>query len=148
MDTVKRYIMLRRKILLLFRAGEDQVFEDGMESEFSRYLVSTIKDYGSGAISIISDLILNEQVDPEVASEALRWIGYIADPETHVARLNLLKRCLNHSHPWVRDGASLGLAYLDEPSAIPSLEAAIEREKYELLRRNINLVIEDLHERE
>jgi len=145
-ETAKSTEELERWIRDLFTAGEEEVFEDGMESEFSRSLTSVIKQYGNDVVAVISNLILKEEVSPEVASEALRWMGQMDDPKTHASRLDLLKQSLSCSSAWVRDGASIGLACLDDPSAIPCLKAAIEQEPYELLRRNMALAIEDLQE--
>lgn len=145
------YVNPTRKDLIqeiehIFIAGDGEIFEDGMESEFSRSLTSAIKEHGNDAISAVAALILGGKVAPAVASEALRWIGYIEDAVSHASRLRLLIRSLECSSAWVRDGASLGLSYLGDLSAIPALEKAIKHEKYKLLRRNMGLAIADLQE--
>ena len=137
---------LIQEIEHIFMAGGAEVFEDGMESEFSRSLTSAIKEHGNDAISAVADLILGDKAAPGVASEALRWIGYIEDAGSHASRLSLLIRSLDCPSAWVRDGASLGLSYLGDPSAIPALEKAIKHEQYKLLCRNMALAIADLQE--
>jgi len=139
---------IRPMIERIFAAGSAEVFEDGMESEFSRALTSAIKEHGNIAIKVIGDLILSEKVDPEVASEALRWIGDMEHPTTYAGRSELLQRSLFCKSSWVRDGASIGLACLGNPGAIPHLKEAIGREPYELLRRNMELTRQDLLERD
>ncbi len=128
----------------LFAAACDEIFEDGMESVFSRGLVSLIKRYGNTAVETVTNFIIGKVVNPEVASEALRWLGHIDDPFTYRNRLHLLERSLWHSSARVRDGAILGLASLDDPSAIPYLEKAVEREQIQELRRYMIQVLDQL----
>ena len=137
-------IRIKRQIENLFFVAREEVFEDGMESEFSRELVLSIKQYGDPVIEVMSELILNDSVSPEVASEALRWIGYIEHKDTHDARLRLLEQSLTSSSLRVRDGAVLGLSFLDDPRATGSLRKAMELENSKLLRRNMQQVLEQL----
>jgi hypothetical protein len=135
---------VEQELRRLFAAACDEIFEDGMESVFSRGLVSLIKKYGNAAVETVTNFIAGEVVNPEVASEALRWLGHIDDPFTYRNRLLLLERSLWHSSARVRDGAILGLASLDDPSAIPYLEEAIEREQIQELRRYMIQVLDQL----
>ena len=59
-------------------------------------------------------------------------------------RLWLLQRCLFCSSPSVRDGALLGLASMDDTSAIYSLRKAIERESYVELKEDMMKVLKQL----
>ena len=137
-------IRIKRQMEKLFFAAREEVFEDGMESEFSRELVLSIKQYGDPVIEVIRELILNDSVSPEVASEALRWIGYIEHEDTRDARLRLLEQSLTSSSLRVRDGAVLGLSFLDDPRATGSLRKAMELEGSKLIRRNMQQVLEQL----
>jgi hypothetical protein len=128
----------------LFSVARNEVFEDGMESQFSKDLVSLIWRHGQLAILEAARLIASEKVDPGVASEALKWIGRIKDKRTHSIRLWLLKRGLTSSSHQVRDGAGLGLSFLSDPAAISALEEAVEREQVSELRSDLNQVIEQL----
>jgi hypothetical protein len=130
-----------QEIELLFDRAKEEVFEDGMESEFSRGLISYIRRYGNAAIATLERLIVTEQVNAEVASEAMRWLGHIDHPITYRSRLHLLERSLHNSSARVRDGAGLGLASLDDPHAIPYLKQAIEREQYQELRHDLKQVV-------
>ena len=109
-------------------AGSDEVFEDGMESSFSRALVALIAEHGDGAIQALHDAILQGRVNAEAAGEALRWVGQIEDPGTVEKRRLLLEGCLACVSPTVRDGASLGLAFVDDPRSVAALRAAVDRE--------------------
>ena len=132
------------EIRSLFIAGREEFFEDGMESRFSKGLISTIEKYDDLAIDAISDLILSEKVSPEVASEALRWIGKIEHNATYENRLHLLEQSLKCSSAKVRDGAILGLSFLNDFRAIDSIKEAIQKENIKLLRRNMGQVLEQL----
>lgn len=132
------------EIRQLFAMGKEEFFEDGMESAFSRNLLDLIEQYGDIAIEIIADLTIGEQVDTEVASEALRWIGQIENPLTHPLRRWLLERSLNSSSASVRDGAVLGLSFMDDPAAIPSIKRALKQEKHPHLRLRMEKTLAQL----
>jgi len=126
-------------------AAKDQYFEDGMDNTFSIKLIECIKRYGDHAINELAHLILNEIVDDEVASEALRQLGHIEHPASYKVRLWLLeKSLLACSSAMVRDGALLGIALLDDRQAIPYLKRAIQQEQCPELRESIEQVLEQL----
>lgn len=128
----------------LFRASKEEVFEDGMESYFSRGLVAVIEKYGNDAIKALVSPLIDEAVAAETASEALRWLGHMDHPPTYRLRLLLLKACLKSRLARVRDGAALGLSFLDDPDAIPELKDAVQAEPIKELRKNIEQVVDQL----
>lgn len=130
----------------LFASGREQEFEDGMESDFSNKLVSTVRTYGNPAVKVIADLIINEKVNAAVASEALRWLGELEDQETRCSRLWLLEKALESQSSSVRDGALLGIASMDDPAAIQALERAIQEERIGQLRKFMQEVLLQLEE--
>jgi HEAT repeat protein len=109
-------------------------------------LVTLVENYSHVAIEVLTDLIIGEQVNAAVASEALRWIGHIEDPSSHLERRRFLERSLNHSSAYVRDGAALGLSFMDDPGAIPSLKRAVEREIIEELRHDLQQILGQLQD--
>ncbi len=129
----------------LFQAAKEEAFEDGVETYFSRRLVSLVKKYGDSAMELVSYLIDYEKVNPEVAAEALRWLGSMDHPATYQYRLWLAERSLRCSSSRVRDGAILALAYLDDPHAISPLKQAIERENIEELREDMSQILASLN---
>lgn len=137
---------IEQQFLSLFANACDEVFEDGMDSAFSRGFIALTRKYGDRAFETLADLIIGERVNPEVAAEALRWLGYIENPFplSYVYRLWLLARALQCSSATVRDGAILGLAAIDDPSAIPYIEKAVEREYFKELREDMLQVVEQL----
>lgn len=135
---------IEQKFKKLFRAAREEVFEDGMVSNFSKGLVFLIERYSNVAIDILTRFITTETVNPEVASEALRWIGHIEHPASYHYRRWLLEQSLFRSSARVRDGALLGLALLDDPHAILYLKRAIRREIYPVLREDMENVLAQL----
>jgi len=143
-DEVGKKAEIRKRIEALFGAAKEEFFEDGMESEFSRGLVSLVRQYSNRAIDVLVHLLGSDQVNAEVASEALRWLGRMDHPPSYYSRLWLLERSLRCSSARVRDGAALGLSFLDDPDAITYLKQTIEREPVEELRRDMEQVLAQL----
>jgi len=134
---------LYKKIETLFARAKDEDFEDGVESVFASDLKHIIKKY-STAMDALANLIVSERVDAEVASEALRSLARIEDPESYDFRLWLLERSLLSSSARVRDAAALGIASFNDPHAIPQLRAVISAEKCVELREDMEQVLEQL----
>jgi HEAT repeat protein len=128
----------------LFASGKSQEFEDGYESQFSKDLVSFVTKESNEAIVVIEHLVDQQRVNPQVVSEALRWVGRIRDPGTYAARLRLLENCLENSSAAIRDGAILGLANMDDPRSAKSIRNAIQRENFSELREDMEQVLEQL----
>jgi len=135
---------LQSKILPLFGAAIEERFEDGRETLFSNSLESLIRKEGTLALEIISDLLSNDRLHPEVAAEALRWIGHMEHDPTYDSRFALLGQALLNPSPQIRDGAALGLDFMEDASAIPLLQEAIERERIAALRSNLEQVLDEL----
>ncbi len=136
--------LLSSRIESIFWAARDEVFEDGMESSFSRELNSVVKEYGVDAIEVITGLIVYQIVNPEVAGEALRWLGRMEDLESYNFRRWVLERSLKLPSTRVKDGAILGLASMDDRHAIPYLKRAIEEEQCTELKADMEQVLEQL----
>jgi HEAT repeat protein len=56
----------------------------------------------------------------------------------------LLEESLKCLSPRVRDGAGLGLSFMNDLRAIDSLKEAIQKEQSKLLRKNMVQVLEQL----
>jgi hypothetical protein len=76
--------------------------------------------------------------------EALRKFGLIENETTTGERFQTLIALLNHRSAVVRDGAMIGLAYLDDPRAIGAIEEAIRIEPLPVLRREMEAIREQL----
>lgn len=122
----------------------DEVFIDGMESDFSRRLTVTLESYGKPAVGALERLIELDSSNVELVGEILRQVGEIEDLNTHQERLTLLTRNLDAPDPRIRDAAALGLASLDDPKAIDDLLEAWDRERYPQLKGNLRMVLDQL----
>ena len=128
----------------LFESARELYFEDGMETGFSRELVSLVKKYGNLAMAEISYLITCGRVDEEVASEALHWLARIDDASTYGWRLWVLEKSLSSKSPVVRDGAALGLVSMGDAHAIQYMRKAIEQETITELRYDLQGALKEL----
>ncbi len=135
---------IERTIERLFESALEEIFEDGMESSFSKRLIYLVKSFGNTAIENIADLILNQKVNGEVAAEALRWLGRIKDPSSYAFRYWLVTKCLGSSLSRIRDGAILGLTSMGDPQAKDAIEKAIQNEKCEELREDMQELLDYL----
>ena len=144
---VIRETAVQHDAVAIFRQAKEIVFEDGMESDFSRGLVSLIERHGNIAVNMLTDIVLDEEVDAEVASEALRWLGLMNHPLTYFNRRWLLERSLSCSSARIRDGAALALSFMDDQHAVPYLRDAIRRELHFELREDMEQILYHLENR-
>jgi hypothetical protein len=129
----------------IFDEAEPEEFEDGMQNPFAERLLNKVREYGDYAIVEICHIILNEKSNPECAAEALKWLGNMDHNTTYKYRQWLLTSALNKCNsPIVRDGANLGLAFMDDPATIPYLEKAINSEASPLLRKLMKQTFDQL----
>jgi hypothetical protein len=129
-----------------FRNWQELRFEDGVENDVSRQLWLLLITHSSLLIEALASVITAEKTSARVAAEALRHLGRFVHPSSHTERLWLLAHALRSSSPLSRDGASLGLAHLEDPSAIPYLKAAIESEPDQSLKQDLQQVLDGLQQ--
>ena len=141
---VKRPIIIDDLIEKIYKEAIDEIFEDGVKSIFVQKLMNAVELFNEYAIEYLRIIFSNNQLNPELVAETLRWLGDINQQSTYGARFRLLIKCLLNSSPRIRDGAMLGLAYLNDPSAIPYLHKAAENEKILELKDDIYKVIDVL----
>ena len=137
--------LLAEHAISMFINAKEEIFEDGMENEFSRNLSEFIVSFSQPAMEVIIDLFLSNSINTEVASEALRILGRLRHRITYRERLWLLERCLLYS-PFarVRDGALLGLSFINDKLSIPPIKSAIEKETIPELRHDMKRVLAQL----
>ncbi len=129
----------------IFDEAEPEEFEDGMQNLFVDRLLDKIREYENYAMVEICHIIFNEKSNPECSAEALRWLGNMDHNATYKYRQWLLTTALSRcKSPIVRDGANLGLAFMDDPATIPCLEKAISSEESPLLRKLMKRTLEQL----
>lgn len=135
---------LNNKVNIIFAVAKEEIFEDGMESDFSRNLSEFILSFGHSAMDTIIPVILSERTNTEIVSEAFRVLGRLNHKTTYRDRLWLLERGLYSVSARVRDGAILGLAFMNDSIAIAPLKSAIERERIPELRQDMEQVLAQL----
>jgi hypothetical protein len=137
---------VEHEVQSLFEAARDEEFEDGIESQFSVRLTNLIEAQGDLAMGAINKVMFGGNAALDAASEAMRWLGQMKDPETHLYRIWTLRQGLKSNSLRIRDGAALGLSFLADPRVIPDLELAISREPCAELRSDLESVL-DWHKR-
>ncbi|MCY3778917.1 MAG: hypothetical protein OXG78_01285 [Chloroflexi bacterium] len=140
-------IQLQTQIANVFSLGDTIRVESGMVNDFSLELERLIRNHGKSALDSIQRYILQERTTTYLAMEALKYIGNFRIDALHHQRRKMLERCLRESRfAWVRDGASLGLSFMDDPLSIPALKKAIQRESNQELKEDLIEVLEQLQE--
>mgnify|MGYP003381382408 CR=1 FL=1 len=132
------------QVQTLFDHGASEFFQDGLNSQFSRSLISLLATHRGAALQAVAQYLFTGSAKPDVKSEALRWIAEYRDSATAHESLRILRRSLLDSSPRVRDGAILGLASIDDPRALPLLREARQAEGVAELGRLIDSVVEQL----
>ena len=135
---------VRREVAALCAAAKGYYFEDGVESDFSKRLVRLVGEHGETAVRALEDLILADCPHTAVAAEALRWLGLLGQGAAYRSRRRLLENALSADSAEVRDGAVLGLMFLDDSHATEALRAALGRERKPWLRECIEQAIRQL----
>lgn len=100
--------------------------------------------YGQPISDSISSIIREGLASKYVLSDILINVGLVVDYSSHAMRIILLLDVLNNRDLLLRDGATLGLAYLKDPVAIPYLKATAAEEKNSILRGNIEKALSRL----
>jgi hypothetical protein len=131
-------------VAAMFRIAREIVFEDGMDNPFSLGLKHLIAVQGKAGVAAIAGELERQDKRPHLVAETLRILGEIEDRLTPAERLWLLTQALSDQSAIVRDGALLGLASLDDPSALPYVKAALQRERSADLRSSLEQVVEQL----
>jgi len=138
-------ISLKADIVRLFSQARRELFEDGMDSAFSRGLIQVVEEHGETAVNQISLLIESGSIPPELLAECLRWLGNMDSGVAYERRRFLLEKCLFDSSTIVRDGAILGVSFLEDKRSIHALDKAWRAEIHDMLQADITQVINDLN---
>lgn len=130
----------------LFDRAMGETFFDGGDSQFNQDIAMAIEVYGDVAVRSFHKALTSHADEAEVIEEALRSIGLIEDVRTHHSRLAILVSELHSENPRTRDAASVGIASMDDPAAIPSIEQALQNEQSELLKASFQSALRQLRE--
>jgi hypothetical protein len=120
--------------------------ESDHELAFANEFRNFILRYGRLGTRIFEQLCLGEGTRITVLVEGLRELGRMIDPNTVDARMQLLRKCLTHPSPIVRDAAGLGLSLMGDKRAVPFLERAVAAEKAPLCKLALLNSLDELRE--
>ena len=136
---------VKNEIERLFSLATFIDLEPGMSNSFSEGLEYIVEQQGNQALDAIKRIILDEETASSIALEALKYVGNMDSPRWHEERRLMLEECLlNSRSAWVKDGAGLGLSFLDNPRSIPAIERAITKESSKALKEDLKLVLNQL----
>ena len=132
------------ELKVLLNLAKEVHIEDGIDNEFYLGFRELLTKYGNVGLALMSDQTFGLQTPVHTLSTLLGYVGKLDDNVSTAMRRQLLEGYLTHESAVVRDGAIVGLTYLETPDALPSLRAAYEREPYDELKQDILDVIEEL----
>lgn len=131
----------------IFRAIAEETIEVEIAEKLAKDLSELIRQYEGVAVNEIQYFILKEEVAPVSAEAALIILGDINHKPTYNYRRWLLEKALLEcSSQIVRDGANVGLSYMDDPHTIPFLKKAIQNEENPLLCKVMNKTLSQLED--
>ena len=140
-------ILAQLELVIIRSRHSQETFYDGFDSRFSHGLHSLIDAHGVRAIDALRAYMDSDRANGEYVGEAMKQLGEREDEETHAARLGILTDCLfSVPDAVIRDAVSLGIAAMDDPAALKSVEIALANEPTDFLRYSFTLVVEQLRE--
>ena len=147
-DAIDKELLREGALVSLFesyvRDASDERFEDGMGSTFAARVHDSVLRNGSVAVAAWERVLLQTGNVYETGEELLRQLGLIDHTPSHYLRLSVLTDSVTSFDKRIRDAASLGIAFLDDPSALPALRVAYSTENETWLKENLKLVIDQL----
>jgi hypothetical protein len=128
--------VLKSRIRVVLTDAEHEELEIGVQSTFSRRLLALVAEHGKRAVEALNELM----------GILLRELGRVRDESSRQVRRKLLSDLLRSRYVQVRHASATGLAELDDPEAIPALETAIDRERFDAPREHLALVLDQLRD--
>lgn len=132
---------VRNETAEIFCFADGYLQHDGISDILYDRVEGLIFKYDQQALKFIKELFDEGSINSEVINDTLSIIGDIEHPETSSFRLELLEHFLFSPSHYVRDGAILGIANLNDLSAIESLKQAVEREKLSEIKNGMLKII-------
>ena len=124
-----------------FRRAANQVFEPGIESELSKDISRAFASNGLGTLAAVRELLQSREVSEEVIAETLVALGRIESRAAHNARIALFMSCLREGSYLVRDGALLGLAFMNDPKIVPEIAELAKKESDPVFKSDLDQLI-------
>ncbi len=109
---------------------------DEIENEFCELVLGLLQKYGNSAVCEFNYFIRNNLVTSEVADFILRILGDLDHEQTHSYRRWLLENVLlNSKSITIKDSANIGLALMNDPQSLDSIQKAINEESSEFMKK-------------
>lgn len=138
---------VQEQITMLFRGATQEVFEDGMMTDFIAGVLKAISRYGVCAITAVNEILESDGIEAESKGEVLRWLGDIEQKTTYDYRRWLLEHTLtNATDLAILDGANIGLSHMDDPHSIGFFKEAIENAGIPAIRTILEQTLAQLEE--
>ena len=128
---------VRGRLARLCSAAQEEQFEAGVESRFSRGLQQLCAYDPTAVLQALRGRLMDSDTSSEVLAEILQWASRQEADAIRALVVDLLSTGLHHTSSLVRDAAALGLAYLDEGAAVSHLSQALARETVPELRGDL-----------
>ena len=121
-------------------------FQDGIKTDFRNSLGSLIKKYEDAILIVLTDFFNDPFRDVETLAEVLMVVGNNSQYLSRHNSFQFINLGLLDNEPIIRDSAALAFSDIDDPSVIPFLQKAIEREKFNSLKKDFQDIIDELEE--
>ncbi len=130
----------------ILSAATSESLEDGMRNSITERLPALLTADASTVIPALVSVLESGRANPVVVGEVLKELGNLRSIGRRSDILWILERALALDSHYLRDAAGLGLARFGDASAVPHLQRAVEREPSPELRRDLQLVLNELVE--
>ncbi len=137
-------VRIQQSLDRIFADAEDESFEPGMDSQFTKHLDAMVKAHAENVWEALRRRLFVPDTNSDVLAEMLLWVGRVDQPPHSRERFNLLIDGLGHRSSLVRDSAAIGLEHLGDPRAVSHLWSAIENEVVPELRDDFKGIVESL----
>ena len=119
----------------------DEIVEDGMTNTITMELPRLVASHYRSVLPAIAALTDGTRTSAAVTAELLKEVGRVRDAISHFDRRWLLEHALSSPNPAARDGAGVGLSWLQDPRAAESLRAAVAKEAIPQLKADLEEVL-------
>jgi len=118
-----------------------EIVEDGMTNTITMELPRLVANHYRSVLPAIAALTDGSRTSAAVTAELLKEVGRVRDAISHFDRRWLLEDALSSPNPAARDGAAVGLSWLQDPRAAESVRVAAEREAIPQLKTDLEEVL-------
>ena len=132
---------IRARLDSILEEVRNEIVEDGMNNTITAMLPQLVANHYRSVLPAIAALTDGHRTSAAVTAELLKEVGRLRDAASHFERRWLLEHALSSPNPAARDGASVGLAWLRDPAAAPSVRAAVENERVPQIRTDLEEVL-------